>query len=115
VRTESPTARPMAATATPAAYRHIRRTLVTTPRATSGNLAPHARHVHVRERPQSGQMSTRPPLIRRSVRGFRTPSFHLLPHADSCARPGLMCPARDGRSPPASTRHAGRSRGPDGR
>jgi len=69
VRTESPMARPMAATATPAAYRHSRRTVVTTLPATSGNLARDAHDVHVRERPQSGQMSTRLPLIPRSLPG----------------------------------------------
>src|SRR5262249_33952699 len=37
VRTENPMTRPRAAMATPAAYRHSRRTLVTTPRATSGD------------------------------------------------------------------------------
>ena len=42
---------------------------MTTPRATSGNLARHVHDVHVRERPQSGQMSTRLPLIPRSLPG----------------------------------------------
>jgi hypothetical protein len=69
VRNESPMTRPMAAAATPAAYRHSRRTVVTTLPATSGNLANDARDVHVRERPQSGQMSTRLPLIPRSRPG----------------------------------------------
>jgi len=69
VRNESPMARPMAATATPAAYRHSRRTVVTTLPATGGNLARAAHDVHVRERPQSGQMSTRLPLIPRSPPG----------------------------------------------
>jgi hypothetical protein len=68
VRNESPMARPMAAAATPAAYRHSRRTVVTTLPATSGNLARDSHDVHVRERPQSGQMSTRLPLIPSSRR-----------------------------------------------
>ena len=50
VRNESPMARPMAAAARPAAYRHSRRTVVTTLPATSGNLANDAHDVHVRER-----------------------------------------------------------------
>jgi hypothetical protein len=88
VRTESPTARPMAATARPAAYSDSRRTLVTTSLATGGNLARHVHDVHVRERPQFGQMSTRLPLIPRSPPGFAHRHFHLLPPLDRCARPG---------------------------
>ncbi|HSS88019.1 MAG TPA: hypothetical protein VLL69_01775 [Streptosporangiaceae bacterium] len=75
VRNERPMARPMAAAAAPAAYRHSRRTVVTSLPATSGNLANDARDVHVRERPQSGQMSTRLPLIPRSRPGSTHPHF----------------------------------------
>jgi hypothetical protein len=78
VRTENPMARPMAATTKPAAYRHSRRTLVTTPRATSGNLARHVHDVDVRERTQFGQMSTRSPLIPRSTPGSAHHHFRLL-------------------------------------
>jgi hypothetical protein len=76
VRTESPMASPMAATARPAAYSDSRRTLVTTSLATGGNLARHLHDVHVRERPQFGQMSTRLPLIPRSPPGSSHRHFH---------------------------------------
>jgi hypothetical protein len=76
VRTESPMARPMAATAKPAAYSDSRRTLVTTCLVTGGNLARQVHDVHVRERPQFGQMSTRLPLIPRSPPGSSHRHFH---------------------------------------
>ena len=109
VRIENPMARPIAATASPAAYRDSRRTLVTTPLATSGNLARQVDDVHVRETPQFGQMSTRSSLIPRSRPGSAHRHFHLLPPADRCARPTRF----RGRAHPAAG--AGRSRGRGGR
>ena len=93
VRTESPMARPMAATARPAAYSDSRRTLVTTSLATGGNLARHLHDVHVRERPQFGQMSTRLPLIPRSLPGSAHRHFTYF-------RMRTDVPGPDGRSAP---------------
>jgi hypothetical protein len=109
VMIENAMARPMAATATPAAYKHSRRTLVTTPRVTSGDCGmscsrcPRSRTTPIRANvypfTSYSQVSAGVPRIVISAR---------LPY-------GQMCPAWTDRGRIRRVGGAGRSRGPGGR
>ena len=88
VTSDSPKAMPRAATTRPAAYQHSRRTIVTTPLATSGKVVRRAPYVQVRKMVESGRISARFGLIARSWADSAHRNFLLLTQGGQTGVPG---------------------------